>query len=213
MIVELAGLPGAGKTTICRAVTVAHGGKGSIPLWRLAPSAPFFAAARRILLLCLTTRPLTGNRFLRGFNLLMLLRHYQRHDGTIILDQGLAQKLWSLLADAKEQDAGRRLAAIRALKPYAPAAIFWVETGLAHSIARMAGRADGMSRYDGLDREQAIAQLGERAALLRLIADEMARETGCRLVVLDGTAEPAANAAHIERFLASGAADNGEIGV
>jgi len=209
----MAGLPGAGKSTICRAVTVEHVGKGSIPLWRLRPSSSFFAVGRHVLLLCLTVRPLTARTFLRGFNFLMLLRHYQRHDGVILLDQGLAQKLWSLLAGALAHGIERRVAVIRALKPYAPAAIFWVETELASAVARMAARPHGVSRYDRLDREVAAIQLGQRAALLRLIVEEMARETGCLLINLDGKAEPAANAVRLERFLVSGVAENGEIAV
>lgn len=198
MIIECAGLPGAGKTTICRLVKHPHGGKSSVPLSALRPSGAMLRVAWQIFLLSATARPLQLKRLKRGFNLTVFLRHYLDHDRDVLLDQGVVQKLWSMLADAEAWPAERLRAVLQNLRPFAPDHVVWLETPLEMAAARMASRSGGRSRYDGLNPQQATAILLQRAGLLEMLARDFSAETGARLVVFDGLQDPAVNAARID---------------
>ena len=69
MIIECAGLPGAGKTTVCNHVAVAHGGKGSVPLIAMRFDSAFLSAAWSIAALCLGARPFRLERLKRDWSL------------------------------------------------------------------------------------------------------------------------------------------------
>ena len=91
-VVELAGLPGSGKTTICSKTAKPWQGKGSvgffIPLFWIAA----LPAGVQALGLCLSARPFTWARMVRGINLIAFFRHYSRHNRTpMLLDQGIVQ--------------------------------------------------------------------------------------------------------------------------
>ncbi|MCB1377025.1 MAG: AAA family ATPase [Alphaproteobacteria bacterium] len=203
MIIECAGLPGAGKTTVCNHVAVAHGGKGSVPLIAMRFDSAFLSAAWSIAALCLGARPFRLERLKRGFNLAVFLRHYRDRRKTILFDQGIVQKIWSILADA-ENYSGQGLAEVMAaLKPSAPDVVVWLETPLAEAVGRMARRQGGRSRYDELGEDEARDILALRAALLRRIAEDFCAVTGARMVQLDGSCEPASNAAQIDTLFRS----------
>lgn len=201
MIVELAGLPGGGKTTICGLVASPHGGKGAVPLHGLRLDAALLGVAWQVLALFATTRPLSFNRLKRAFNLVVFLRHYQDRTRCILLDQGQVQKLWSMVCDANHFSPSRLHRVLAALRPLAPDRLVWVETPATVAAARVAGRNHGNSRYDGLATAEVDRQLSARGSLLRNIAEQYAKTTGTTLIILDGTEPPAANAERIAALL------------
>lgn len=201
MIVECAGLPGGGKTTICRQVEVPHGGKGAVALPALRVDRALLRAAWHILALCFGARPFRLNRLKRGFNLVVFLRHYQHPGKVLLLDQGQVQKLWSILADAEVYSAARLKRVLASLTAFAPGHVVWVDTPLDMAVQRMAARGGGNSRYDGLPPDEVTAQLMIRSALLRTIAGDYCRVTGAPLTTLDGRLPPDRNAARIAELL------------
>ncbi len=64
-------------------------------------------AGWNILALAITTRPFRFKRFKRAFNLILFLRHYEHRGLVILLDQGIVQKIWSILADANAHSNNR----------------------------------------------------------------------------------------------------------
>lgn len=204
MIIECAGLPGAGKTTICKLVTVPHGVKGDVPLNAMRPSLALSRAAWNIFLLCATTRPFTLKRLMRGFNLVLFLRHYEDRGKTFLLDQGIVQKLWSMLADATRHSSARLAVVMTSLAAFAPDWVVWLETPLDTAVHRMGTRVGGKSRYDGIPDDAAAALLKKRAELLSTLTRQFGKAAGARLLVLDGAQDVAVNAARIDVLLAGG---------
>jgi hypothetical protein len=203
MIVECAGLPGSGKTTICNLVTLPHGKKGSVQLKTIRLDSALVRTVWNILLLCCAARPFTIDRLKRGVNLVAFLRHYQNRELTILLDQGQIQKIWSLLSDADRYPTGRLHELIASLKPFAPNWIIWIETPVAVAVERVGKRTHGISRYDGLSSEITHAQLSARADLLKDLARQYCSATETKFHQLDGTLAPAENALKINKILSS----------
>jgi hypothetical protein len=201
MRVEMIGLPGAGKTTIRNAIRLPVEGKGAVPLRALRWDAHFLSAAWNILALAAKTRPFSGRRLTRAFNAAVLLRHYQPTAKVIVLDQGIVQKLWSILADAESYPEERLAACLSALVPFAPDHLVWVQTPLHTAVDRIVARSAGNSRYDRRPPGEIKDALAQRAALLRAIANGYAKACARTITELDGAAEPGANAARIELLL------------
>jgi hypothetical protein len=201
VIIELVSLPGAGKTTICNALTLAVATKGSVPLRALRPTAPFLSAFWQLMKLALGARPLRLNRLKRAFNAAVLLRHYQPASLSIVLDQGTVQKLWSILADAENYSQRQLDVTVRALVPFAPDHLVWIETPLDLALERLAARVGGNSRYDGLTPEKARSLLAQRAGLLKALAERLSTAGNSQLLVLDGEQPARANARTIEALL------------
>ena len=201
MIVECVGLPGSGKTTICKLVTLPHGKKGSIQLRETRLNSKLVRASWKVLLLCCAARPFTLNRLKRGMNLVAFLRHYQHRERVILLDQGQIQKLWSILSGADSYPSRRLHELIASLKPFAPDWIIWVETPVTLAVERIGNRTHGVSRFDRLSPETALALLSERADLLRDLAKQYCSETKTKFLHLDGTLAPTENALKINKIL------------
>ena len=164
MIVECTGLPGAGKTTVCKLVSVPHGGKGAVPLAAMRPNINMLRAGRHILTLSLTVRPFRLKRLKRAFNLIVFLRHYEHRDLVILLDQGIVQKIWSIMADANAHSSERLRRVMASLLPFAPDWVVWLETPLAAAAQRLHARVEGNSRYDILPPDVVLRHLTARQA-------------------------------------------------
>lgn len=202
MIIELAGLPGAGKTTVCDLVAQPHGSKGDVPFSAMRPSRPLLRATWHILVLCLTARPFRLQRLQRAFNLVVFLRHYVHHERCILLDQGIVQKLWSILADAEFHSDARLEAVICGLSPFAVDHVVWLEIPLEAAARRIDSRHDGRSRYDAMSPQSAAHLLEKRAPLLRSLAGRFCAASGANLLVIDGGCDPAENARRIDALIA-----------
>jgi thymidylate kinase len=198
MIIECAGLPGAGKTTICGLVSVPHGKKGAVSVSAVRLHPRFLKAAWNILLLCLSVRPFTWRQLRRGFNMAIFLRHYEHRKLTILLDQGSIQKLWSLLAEAESWSASRLDRVLHLLRPFAPDILVWVEAPAGLAAVRITGRQHGNSRYEQLPQSSAEGLLAARSQLLRDLAVRFHKITGTPLVKLDARDAPTTNAAQID---------------
>jgi thymidylate kinase len=201
MIIECAGLPGAGKSTVCKLVTEPYAGKGSVPLSHLRFDRAMWLASWRIASLCACARPFRLNRLKRGFNLIIFLRHYQHKDRNVLLDQGMVQKLWSILAEAMPISEEALASILSTLTPFAPDCFVWVETPAEIAAARLGARADGKSRYDKLQRSDATVLLRQREELLRKLAERFCSIAGISTLVLKGDAIPETNAARIDDLL------------
>lgn len=198
MIVECAGLPGAGKTTVCKLVSEPHGSKGAVPLTALRPHKEILRAGWNILALSLTIRPFRFKRLKRAFNLIVFLRHYEHRGLVILLDQGIVQKIWSIMADANDHSSERLQRVMASLLPFAPSWVVWLETPLDSAVKRLGAREEGNSRYDGLPPDEALLQLKARCLLLRSLAEQFCKTVDAGLLEIDGTLAPAANAKRID---------------
>jgi hypothetical protein len=201
MVIELAGLPGAGKTTICRQITVPHRRKDSVPLseLRIWPDAVPFAWY--LFLLCLSARPIRWSRWKRGINVLALLRCYRPHSIPVVLDQGLVQKIWSILLDAEIYSKPLLIRVIKNVKPFAPQYLVHVETPIEAAALRVSLRSHGNSRFDCLSREEITISLKKKERLLNELRHMYQLYTGVRVLGLDGRDPAEHNSFKIDRLL------------
>lgn len=197
MIIECVGLPGAGKTTVCKMVSEPHGGKGAVPLFAMRPSWAVVGAAWHIFALSLTTRPFDLKRLTRAFNLVLFLRHYEHRDLMILLDQGIVQKVWSILADSAHHSRQRLDRVMLSLLPFAPDWVVWLDTPLDAAARRLGARVGGNSRYDTLQLDEVLQQFAIRQTLLRKLTEQFCNAGSARLLEIDGTQPAEANAARI----------------
>jgi thymidylate kinase len=198
MIIECVGLPGAGKTTVCEMVSELHGGKGAVPLTAVRPNRVVLEAAWHIFALCLTTRPFDLKRLKRAFNLVLFLRHYEHRDLMILLDQGIVQKVWSILADSAHYSSQRLDRVIASLLPFAPDWVVWLETPPDAATRRLGERVGGNSRYDTLRPDEVLRQFANRQTLLRKLTEQFCNTWRVRLLEIDGTQPAEANAVSID---------------
>lgn len=201
-VIEFAGLPGAGKTTICRHLATPHGGKGAVPLRRMRVDAAVRGFARAYLGLLMTIRPLTIDRLRRSVNLLAFLRHYGGTDQPLVLDQGVVQKLWSILIDAESYSPERLRRVVAAFRPLAPDRLIVVAVPAGIAARRVAERRHGNSRFDGRDEAAVAAALAEAEQLLADLVALFAAETGVAVTRLESTRPPAENAGAVDALLA-----------
>jgi AAA domain len=201
VIIECAGLPGGGKTTICNLVMQPHGKRGAIRFRDIVVNPALMRASWKILLLCYAARPLTFARLKRGAKFIVFLRYYQHRKRAVLLDQGQVQKLWSLLVDARHYPALRLQEVMAALTPFAPDWLVWIETPLDEAVNRLTKRTHGKSRYDRLPEASTRELLSARANLLKTFAREYTKMTKTNFLELDGALDPAENAAKIDAIL------------
>lgn len=201
MIVECVGLPGAGKTTVCGRVSVPHGKKGAVPLSALRIDTALLRAAWHIFLLSLSAKPFSFNRLKRGFNLAVFLRHYQTREQTILLDQGIVQKLWSILLDTGQFSSVRMDNVVRSLRPFAPDCVVWLRVPVSIALERLVRRVAANSRFDRLEAAQAEAALLRNAVLLEDLITRFPLATGAMLYQLDGMADAVDNAACLDTMI------------
>jgi hypothetical protein len=145
-VIEFVGLPGAGKSTITRALPAQW------PTSRNTDPAAL-ALPRRLRLYAdalpfmLSLRPLAAEDIHRLRKLAAELRFYERPAaGPLVIDQGMIQKLWSILLDRRSHDAAALERLVKALAPSAPDLIVWLGTPPALAAERLASRGGGNSR-------------------------------------------------------------------
>ena len=134
----------------------------------------------------------------RAFELMAFLRYYQRSMPLpVVLDQGLAQKLWSLLIESEQFSDQALEDAISDLAPFAPDLLVWVEVAPDVAAARIAMRQGGNSRFDNDPAARTRARLEPLCQLYSNIIEQMAHLPGVRRIDLDGSLAPADNARRI----------------
>ncbi len=195
VIIELAGLPGAGKSSLCAGLAVPHIERRDIAMTRLQPGRDLWRFASAAMRLCFTTRPLSLNRLGRAVEIVTVTRHYRRDVPLpVVIDQGLAQKLWSMLIETQTHSEPALAAAVAALRPFAPDVLVWIEVPPEVTAQRIAARRDGKSRFDALDPGEIAHRLEPLRTLYQTILDLFARRTATRIVRLDGMAPLEVNA-------------------
>ncbi|HEX5510968.1 MAG TPA: hypothetical protein VFX41_04590 [Actinomycetales bacterium] len=214
MIVEFAGLPGAGKTTlreqlrrelVARDVPVlaAH----LLGTTAAAPAGPLRrAAARGAGLLAqprvtawgvavLADRGRSWRERLFALRLLAVTldnhRWLRRQDpqSLVLVDEGFAQRAMLLLAGTgREVDLARAQRYARAVP--VPRVVVHVRLDPSESVRRTAGRDRGLpARFARLSGDVLLSRLADAAAVLDVVVSELGRR-GARIVEIDGTARP-----------------------
>jgi thymidylate kinase len=212
LVVELAGIPGSGKSRRIRTLAdrlTERGVAVHLPQAPLAPSVPTPLRLARKCLACATTTltaPGTTARVVRGLvgsrqsgpgdvagravQWLVaesVARRAARGTGVALVDEGLVQALWSI---GLRGDVGPVLSALDASRR-APRAdllvVVRVEPDVA--LARLAARPSRHSRTQLLDETRRLAELRRGAELLDELVDWWAGRGAGAVLTLDGAAD------------------------
>lgn len=173
MIVELVGLPGVGKTYLCRSLEEHYAGRNDArvhviveteyatfgilgvvleKLWRAARFAATHPGTTGKLLLAIRpkTRILSGGPLSKLVNLLAETDRSARisPSETWISEQGVLQAVWSL---EMRSDESVRAELLEALSRWLPERVVFVETDRAEYESRLKRRKGGRSHFDRLN--------------------------------------------------------------
>lgn len=214
-VVELFGLPGAGKTTLCNAIDQApvdrtrrdltqswrrQGWRGRADVaMRSLRDVEWLAAVLSFAL----EKPLLEAESWRRLARLVAMKHRLRdHSGLVLLDQGVMQALWSIFYTEGKFDSQPSKVARLLRSFYAGVETRIVAIRVPEDIAarRVEGRTEGSSRLDTMPRETVLAQLGRTATLPDEILDA-ARLAGLDVEELDGRKSVAELAARMDAIL------------
>ena len=199
LVIELAGLPGAGKTSLTDRVSLPHRGRGDISVLNLPLRRETWQVARAALMLALTIRPWKPGYLLRAIKLVLALRCYGPLDhDLVIMDQGLVQKLWSFIIETRSHSAQRLEDLVDALSPFVADHLVWIKVPHTLAARRIAGRTDGNSRFDSQDAATIAQRLENLEGVYIKLVNLFREKAGMKVCSLDGKADLKANAARIE---------------
>jgi hypothetical protein len=204
VVVELAGLPGAGKTSLVGKVSLPHRGRRGISVRNLPLRRETWHVLRAALRLAGTVRPLKPYNFIRAIKLTLALRCYgELPDDLIIMDQGLVQKLWSMVIETERFSEPHLAELVAALSPFAPDHLVWL--AVPHDIAarRIVRRTGGNSRFDGGEVASVTARLENLEAVYQKIIAQFQGRGGLAVTSLEGEAQLESNARQIETIISS----------
>lgn len=202
MLVELFGIPGAGKSTVAAAVAQTDGLLTRNDLsesWkrrsRLSKAAyitrpfldlPYVARALRLS----ASIPLRNRESIARLLRLMAKRKWLRSQSRVVLlDQGFLQDLWSVLysAGCDSPDHAALSAFIKSLYSHLNAHIIVVDVHPDIASARLSERSYGRSRFDRLSGSELADSLASAIRLQGCII-EAVKAAGVPLVIVDGSA-------------------------
>ncbi len=220
LIIELVGLPGAGKTTLATRVLEAPsgfgdrtGGRAVLRTARARRSAPlgFFlrhpavaAASGRLLAAALLSGPdavtHAGRLAMWGGRLENLARADRE---LLVLDQGAVQQAWS--AAYRLGPSGMRrvepvLLSLFRSSQVQPILVF-CDLPPELALRRVEGRQDGRSILDGMRHERALPLLQTAGPALRGLTERMSRELGLPYLLLDTSEELDVAVSRLRNFL------------
>ena len=185
-VIEFVGLPGAGKSTITRALPA---------LWPTSrntdpaalPFARRVAFYRHALPFMLSLRPLQAADPMRMTRLADELRFYQRAaEGPLVIDQGMIQKLWSLLLDRTSHSAAALEALVAAFAPSAADLVVWLGTPPEVAAERLLARNGGNSRLQKRAAPDMMQGLVAGEACYAMLMDLLGRHATSRVLRLSG---------------------------
>lgn len=198
-LIELFGAPGAGKTTLSKAVAAqtkvrtrhqlsdlwkqqslatraAYVVRGFIQPDRIWPAAKFALRCR-----------LHGNSLAHLVRVIAKTEWLKSRNETVLLDQGFLQNLWSSLYASNCMDAADVLTPlIRSIYEQMDVQIIFIEVHVETAASRIGERNYGRSRLDGLSEAERLRSLDQAAQLPQQIIDA-ASAAGLRIMRLDGS--------------------------
>lgn len=185
-VIEFVGLPGSGKSTITRALPQ------SWPTSRNTDPAPLplarrLAIYRQGLPFVLSLRPFEMEDLRRLIKLGAELRFYERPAaGPLVIDQGMIQKLWSILFERRGYSRPALERLIAALAP--SAADLTVVLGTPPDVAaqRLQARGGGNSRVQKLPLPQMQDSLLRGQHVYEVLIDIYRRHSTGRMLILSG---------------------------
>lgn len=203
-VIEFVGLPGAGKSTISRALPATW------PTSRNTDPAPLPLARRlwlyrHALAFMLSLRPLQWKDVTRLRRLAAELRFYERAAGApLVIDQGMIQKLWSILLDRKSHSPAALERLVAALAPSAADIIVWLGTPPDLAAERLITRNGGNSRLQKRSEDEMKAGLVAGQGLYAMLMGLYGRHATIRVLNLAGTDPVEVNAARVVAAVAEG---------
>jgi hypothetical protein len=204
VVIELAGLPGAGKTSLTTAVTTPHVGRRDFYWTEAVFARPDWPVIRAAFRLASAIRPFRFHNLHRALKLVFALRSYRRSERRlVIMDQGMVQKLWSLVIETGSYPPQRLEEIVQALAPFAPDHLVWVTVPPALAAQRIAGRSGGNSRFDGKAPAVVEARLLQLEETYQLVIGLFAKFAGMPVLTLDGEADLTSNARVIDDLAAT----------
>ncbi|WP_374332647.1 AAA family ATPase [Aestuariivirga sp.] len=193
-VIEFVGLPGSGKSTITRALPQAWPTSRNTdpPPLPLARRLQVYGAALPFML---SLRPLEAEDTTRLRRIAGELRFYERPaPGPLVIDQGMIQKLWSILLDRRSYSAAALQRLVAALAPSAPDLIVHLGTPPDVAAERLVSRNGGNSRLQKLPPDQMRKGLVAGEALYARLLGLYRRHAASRVLELSG-ADPVAESA------------------
>jgi hypothetical protein len=196
-VIEFVGLPGAGKSTITRALPEAW------PTSRNTDPPPLPLARRlwlyrHALAFMLSLRPLQWRDAGRLGKLAAELRFYERTSaGPLVIDQGMIQKLWSILLFRRSYSHAALERLVAALAPTAADVVFWLDTAPDLAAERLVARNGGNSRLQKMPEPEVKSGLVAGQGLYTMLIEIYRRHAASRIIELSGTEPVEAAAAQI----------------
>ncbi len=214
LIVEFAGLPGAGKTTVARLLPLelrARGylcgdrdlvrgrrfGQERVPY---AGIGHFFLRKHSVLgsalRLGLAAPPYKPARIREVLKLLLWSYRLSLAQATsndvVVLDQGLMQAAWSTMVRGElwDESAVRAAVSTMLLSADVPFILVYVDVGVELAMQRIGSRRTMRSTYDRMSAEDATRLLATHQRRLSTIFQHAAADTGASQLTLDGSRPP-----------------------
>jgi adenylate kinase family enzyme len=222
---ELFGLPGAGKTTLTKAIDPDLDLRTRHELadeWKRQPFLRRAVIVMRTIadlrLMLAAIRFAAGSRINKRESLwrlvrLLSMKHWLRtRSGILLFDQGIMQNLWSILyaADCSDPDPRFIEPLLHALYDGTNTQIVLLEIDKTVAAKRVADRTYGRSRFDGMN-ELDIDALLARATRLVAVLIMAARGAGLPVRTLDGTASVAQLAKSLEAMVSRQVPNPGQV--
>ncbi len=200
-IIEFAGLPGAGKSTIARGFRplLPEALGPQLPRASRRASPRLYAAA---LALGLSLRPLEFNDLHRFLKIIEGYNIYRHGLGLpLLLEQGSIQRLWSAIADRAAYDPARRERLVRMLAEAPPDVIVWVRTAPESAAARIRARPHGNSRYERMEAREMIERLRSSDRLYEDLIGLYRRHSSAAILEVSGEDPVSGNVARVAAFV------------